>query len=402
VDFTEDPDHRLIREAVREICTRFPDEYWAALEESHTFPWDFYDAMAKAGWIGIAIPEEYGGGGRGITEASIVLEEVAASGACMNGASSIHLSIFGMHPVLRHGSAELKQRHLPRVATGDLHVAFGVTEPDAGLDTTAIRTRAVHVKGDSAGGMGRRAGGGDGYRVTGRKVWTSKALESERVLLLTRTTPVEECAKRTDGMTLFVAPLKDPAVTIRPIPKLGRNAVASCEVTYDGLYVDARDRVGEEGKGFGYLLDGLNAERVLVASEALGTGRAALRRAVAYAKARIVFGRPIGQNQGISFPLAEAHARLGAAELAIRQASWRIDHDQPAGEQANLAKFLAAEAGFQAADAALQTHGGFGYANEYHVERYWREARLMRIAPVPQEMVLNYLAEHVLGLPRSY
>jgi acyl-CoA dehydrogenase len=332
VDFTENPDHRLIRDAVRETCARFPDEYWALRDQSHTFPWEFYQAMAEGGWIGIAIPAEFGGGGCGITEASIVLEEVAASGACMNGASSIHLSIFGMHPVVRHGSDELKQRYLPRVATGDLHVAFGVTEPDAGLDTTAIRTRAVRD--------------GDGYRVTGRKVWTSKALESERVLLLTRTTPVRECAKRTDGMTLFVAPLRDPAVTITPIPKLGRNAVASCEVVYDGLYVEAADRVGEEGRGFTYLLDGLNAERVLVASEALGTGRAALRRAVAYAKERIVFGRPIGKNQGISFPLAEAYARLGAAELAIRQASWRIDHGLPAGEDANLAKFLAAEAGF--------------------------------------------------------
>jgi acyl-CoA dehydrogenase len=231
VDFTENPDYRLLREAVREICARFPDEYWAGLDESHTFPWEFYDAMAKGGWIGIAIPAEFGGGGCGITEASIVLEEVAASGACMNGASSIHLSIFGMHPVVRHGSVELKQRYLPRIATGDLHVAFGVTEPDAGLDTTAIRTRAVRVKGDG------EVGGG--YRVTGRKVWTSKALESERVLLLTRTTPIEECAKRTHGLTLFVAALKDPAVGIRLIPKLGRNAVASCEVTYDGLYVDA-------------------------------------------------------------------------------------------------------------------------------------------------------------------
>jgi acyl-CoA dehydrogenase len=226
-----------------------------------------------------------------------------------------------------------------------------VTEPDAGLDTTAIRTRAVPD--------------GAGYRITGRKVWTSKALESERVLLLTRTTPVGECAKRTDGLTLFVAPLQDPAVTVRPIPKLGRNAVASCEVAYDGLYVDASDRVGEEGRGFTYLLDGLNAERVLIAAEALGTGRA-------------------------------------AAELAIRHASWRIDQGLPAGEQANLAKFLAAEAGFAAADAAVQTHGGFGYATEYHVERYWREARLLKIAPIPQEMILNYLAEHVLGLPRSY
>ncbi len=247
MDFTEDPDHRAIREAVREVCARFPDEYWAERDESRTFPWDFYAAMAKGGWIGVAIPAQYGGGGRGITEASIVLEEVAASGACMNGASSIHLSIFGMHPVVRHGSAELRQRYLPRVATGDLHVAFGVTEPDAGLDTTAIRTRAVRD--------------GNGYRVTGRKVWTSKALESERVLLLTRTTPIEECARRTDGLTLFLAPLRDSAVTIRPIPKLGRNAVASCEVSYDALYVEADDRVGEEGRGFGYLLDGLNAER---------------------------------------------------------------------------------------------------------------------------------------------
>ncbi len=388
MDFTEDAEHRVIREAVRAICARFPDEYWAELDQSHTFPWEFYQAMARGGWIGVAIPAEFGGGDGGITEASIVLEEVAASGACMNAASSIHLSIFGMHPVVRHGSDELKRKYLPRVATGELHVAFGVTEPDAGLDTTAIRTKA------------ERDGGG--YRVTGRKVWTSKALESERVLLLTRTTPAGECARRTDGLTLFLAPLRDPAVTIRPIPKLGRNAVASCEVSYDGLYVDEGDRVGGEGQGFRCLLDGLNAERVLIGAEALGTGRAALRRATAYARELTVFGRPIGQNQGIAFPLAEAHARLGAAELAVRQASWSIDHGLAAGEQANLAKFLAAEAGFQAADTALQTHGGFGYAKEYHVERYWREARLLKIAPIPQEMVLNYLAEHVLGLPRSY
>jgi acyl-CoA dehydrogenase len=388
VDFAASADHELIRAAIRETCARFPDEYWAERDEKHEFPQDFYTAMASGGWIGIAIPAEYGGGGLGITEASIVLEEVAASGACMNGASSIHLSIFGMHPVVRHGSEELRQRYLPRVAAGNLHVAFGVTEPDAGVDTTAISTRAERD--------------GDGYRVTGRKVWTSKALESERVLLLTRTTPAGQCERRTDGLTLFVARLRDPAVGIRPIPKVGRNAVASCEVTYDGLYVDAGDRVGDEGRGFYYLLDGLNAERVLVAAEALGTGRAALRRAVAYARERTVFGRPIGQNQGIAFPLAQAHARLAAAELAIRQASWRIDAGLPCGEQANLAKFLAAEAGFEAADLAMQVHGGFGYASEYHVERYWREARLMRIAPIPQEMILSYLAEHVLGLPRSY
>jgi acyl-CoA dehydrogenase len=238
--------------------------------------------------------------------------------------------------------------------------------------------------------------------VTGRKVWTSKALESERGLLLVRTTALADCGRRTDGLTLLMASLRDPAVSVRPIRKLGRNAVASCEVTYDGLYVPAFDRVGAEGSGFRYLLDGLNAERVLIAAEALGIGRAALRRAASYATGRVVFGRPIGANQGVSFPLADAHARLAAAELVIRQAAWRIDHQLPSGEQANTAKYLAADAGFAAADAALQAHGGFGYASEYHVERYWREARLLRIAPVPQEMVLNYLAEHVLGLPRSY
>ena len=388
MEFSEDSDEQAIRAAIRAICARFPDEYWAEADATHTFPWAFYQAMADGGWLGVAIPAEYGGSDGGISAAAVVLEEVAASGACMNGASAIHMSIFGMQPVIRHGSAELKRRYLPRVAAGDLHVAFGVTEPDAGLDTTAISTR------------GERDG--DGYRVTGRKVWTSKALESERVLLLVRTTPVADCARRTDGLTLLLASLTDPAVSIRPIDKLGRNAVASCEVTYDGLYVPRSDRVGQEGGGFRYLLDGLNAERVLIAAEALGIGRAAVRRAARYASDRIVFGRPIGANQGVSFPLAEAHARLAAADLAIRHAAWRIDRQLPSGEQANIAKFLAADAGFGAADAAMQTHGGFGYAREYHVERYWREARLMRIAPVPQEMVLNYLAEHALGLPRSY
>lgn len=388
MEFSEDSDEQVIRTAIRAICARFPDEYWAEADATHTFPWAFYQAMADGGWLGVAIPAEYGGSGGGISAAAIVLEEVAASGACMNGASAIHMSIFGMQPVIRHGSAELKRRYLPRVAAGDLHVAFGVTEPDAGLDTTAISTRAERD--------------GDGYRVTGRKVWTSKALESERVLLLVRTSAVADCARRTDGLTLLLASLTDPAVRIRPIDKLGRNAVASCEVTYDGLYVAGSDRVGREGDGFRYLLDGLNAERVLIAAEALGIGRAAVRRAARYASDRIVFGRPIGANQGVSFPLAEAHARLAAADLAIRHAAWRIDRQLPSGEQANIAKFLAADAGFGAADAAMQAHGGFGYAREYHVERYWREARLMRIAPVPQEMVLNYLAEHALGLPRSY
>ncbi|GAA4839911.1 acyl-CoA dehydrogenase family protein [Actinomycetospora corticicola] len=388
MDFTESEDHRLIRAAVRELCTKFDDDYWAACDRDHAFPWAFYDAMAAGGWVGIAIPEAYGGGGQGIEAASIVLEEVAASGACMNGASAIHMSIFGMHPVVLHGSEAMRERYLPRIATGDLHVAFGVTEPDAGLDTTAITTRAVRD--------------GDGYRVHGRKVWTSKALESEKVLLLVRTTPAAECAKRTDGLSLLLADLRDPAVTITPIPKLGRNAVASCEVAYDGLAVAGEDLVGEEGQGFRQILDGLNAERVLIAAEALGTGRAALRRAVAYARERRVFGRSIGANQAVAHPLAEAHARLHAAELVVREAAWKVDRGEPAGEAANTAKFVAAEAGFFAADTAVQTHGGFGYAEEYHVERYFREARLQRLAPLPQAMALNYLAQSVLGLERSY
>ncbi len=388
MDFALTEEQVMIRDAIKRICTDFPDEYWAKHDEEHTFPWDFYNALAEGGWIGIAIPEEYGGSGKGITEASIILEEVSASGAAMNGASGIHLSIFGMHPVVKYGSEEMKQKYLPRVANGDLHVAFGVTEPDAGTDTTSITTTATRD--------------GDFYIVKGRKVWTTKALDSERVLLLTRTQSKDKVQRRSEGMTLLLAELQRPEVSISPIPKVGRNAIATCEVVYDNLPVHVTDRVGEEGKGFRHILDGLNAERVLVASEALGIGRAAIRRAVNYAKERVVFGRPIGQNQGVSFPLGEATMRLDAAELMIRKASWLLDQGLPCGAEANMAKWLAADACFQAADQAVQTHGGFGYAKEFHVERYWREARLMRIAPISQEMVLNYVTEHVLELPRSY
>ena len=378
----------LIRESVVKLCADFPDDYWSKKDTEHEFPWDFYGAMAEAGWLGIAIPESYGGSGRGITEASLVLEEVAASGAAMNGATSIHLSIFGMHPVVKYGSEEMKQKYLPRVAKGDLHVAFGVTEPDAGTDTTSITTSARLE--------------GDNYLVKGRKVWTTKALQSEKVLLLVRTTDKEATESRTGGMTLLLADLQRDEVSISPIDKLGRNAVATCEVVYDDLPVLLSDRVGEEGKGFRYLLDGLNAERILIAAEALGIGRAAMNKAVAYANERVVFGRPIGKNQGIAFPLAEAKMRLDAAELMIRKASWLIDNSQPCGAEANMAKWLAADAAFFAADRAVQTHGGFGYATEYHVERYWREARLMKIAPISQEMVQNFVSEHVLDLPKSY
>ena len=388
MEFGIEDTHEAIREGVRRVCSKFDDAYWRRCDAEHEFPWAFYDAMAEGGWVGIAIPEEWGGGGQGITEASIVLEEVAASGAAMNGCSALHLSIFGMNPVVKHGSDWMKLTYLPQVVDGSLHVAFGVTEPDAGTDTTSITTTARRVDG--------------GYLVRGRKVWTTKALLCQKVLLLVRTTPLADVARRTDGMTLFLADLQKPEVDIRAIDKLGRNAVVSCEVRYDDLFVAEEDRVGEEGRGFSYLLDGLNPERILVAAEALGIGRVAIKRAVQYANDRVVFGRPIGKNQGIAFPLAQSHAALHAAELVIREASWRYDNGLPCAEHANTAKLVAAEAAFDAADRALQTHGGMGYAKEYDVERYWREARLMKIAPISQEMVLNYLAEHVLGLPRSY
>jgi acyl-CoA dehydrogenase len=388
MNFEPDEDSVAIRDAVRRVCDRFDDAYWRDCDDRHQFPWAFYRLMAEGGWVGVAIPEEYGGGGQGITEASIVLEEVAASGAAMNGCSALHLSIFGMNPVVRFGSTEMKARYLPRVASGELHVAFGVTEPDSGTDTSAITTRAFLD--------------GDRYIVRGRKVWTTKAQDCEKVLLLVRTTPIEQCARRTDGMTLLLADLQRPEVDIRPIAKVGRNAVASCEVRYDDLPVAVSDRVGDEGRGFTYLLEGLNPERILVASEALGIGKVAVKKAVEYARQRHVFGRPIGMNQGIAFPLAEAHARLHGAELVIREASWRYDRGLPCAEHANTAKWLAADAGHFAADHAVQTFGGFGYAKEYDVARYWLESRLMRIAPISQEMVMNYLAEHVLGLPRSY
>jgi acyl-CoA dehydrogenase len=380
--------HTDLRQAAQRICADFPDEYWRERELRHEFPWDFYRAFADGGWVGVAIPVEYGGGGAGITEASIMLEEIAASGACLNGCSSIHLSIFGMNPVAIHGSDAMKRQYLPRVAKGDLHVSFGVTEPDAGTDTTNISTRAEKVAG--------------GWRIRGRKIWNSKGDIAEKCLLLARTRPLSQVIKRTEGMSLFLVDMQVPEVSIRPIPKLGRNAVASCEVAFDDAFVADADLVGEEGSGFKYLLDGLIPERILLASEAFGIGRAAMRRGVAYARERVVFGREIGRNQGISFPLAELHMRLRAAELMIREASFRYDNGMECGAEANAAKYLAADAGFSAADQVMQTLGGFGYALEYDVERYWREARLLRIAPVSQEMILNYVAERTLGLPRSY
>ncbi|MFJ2158658.1 acyl-CoA dehydrogenase family protein [Streptomyces sp. NPDC087856] len=388
MDFELTEDQETIRKSVAGLLRDYGDQYWMAKDQAHEFPTEFYDTVAGGGWLGITIPEEYGGHGLGITEASLLLEEVARSGGGMNAASAIHLSIFGMHPVVVHGSEELKRRTLPRIASGDLHVCFGVTEPGAGLDTASITTYA------------RRDG--DHYVVNGRKVWISKAMESEKILLLTRTSKADEVTKKTDGMTLFLTDIDRDRIDVRPIPKMGRNAVTSNELFIDDLRIPAEDRVGEEGQGFRYLLDGLNPERMLIAAEALGIGRASLDKAVQYGKERIVFGRPIGMNQAIQFPLADSLARLDAAELVLRKATWLYDNGRPCGREANTAKYLCADAGFTAADRALQTHGGMGYAEEYGVARYFREARLMRIAPISQEMILNYLGSHTLGLPRSY
>jgi len=345
VDFTPDPDHAAIVEGVDRVCSDFDDAYWAGCDERHEFPWDFYRAMADGGWVGIAIPEEFGGGGRGITEGALVLNRVAASGAAMNGSTALHLTMFGLQPVVKFGSQQLKEAFLPRAAIGDLHIAFGVTEPDAGTDTSRITTRAVED------GMG-------GWIVSGRKIWTSKALESEVCLLLARTdgTPGDGFG----GLSLFVVDLDPDHVDIRPIPKVGRNAVASCEVAYDELPVEGWRLVGERGRGFHHILHGLNSERILLAAMACGIGEAALRVAIRYASEREVFGRLIGSNQAIAHPLAKAHMELQAAYDMAMKGAWLYDHGHECGEVANTAKYLAAEASYFAADQARQTHGGRG------------------------------------------
>ena len=373
---------------VRTLASRFDDEYWRERDRKGEFPNEFYDAVAKAGYLGVAIPEAYGGSGLGITEAALVMREVAASGGAMAAASAIHLSIFGVSPIVFHGSEEQKRRFLPPVVRGEMHVSFAVTEPDAGNDITHIRTFA------------RREG--DYYVLNGRKVFTTKARESKKMLILTRTTPFEKVAKKTDGMTLFFADIDPSAVEVRELHKLGRAAVDTNMLFIDNLKVPASDLVGGEGRGFHSLLDGLNPERILVAAEGVGIGRAALAKAVRYAKERVVFGRPIGQNQAIAHPLADVYTKLEAAELMMMKAAWLFDHRKPCGPEANTAKLRAADAAFEACDRAVQTLGGYGYVRDYDVERYFRECRLLKIAPVSQEMVLNSISEHVLGLPRSY
>lgn len=388
MDFDLTPDQLTLQRAVRDLAGRFDDRYWAGCDADKAFPQEFFDGFARAGWLGIAIPAQWGGGGLGILDASILLEEIAASGAAMNGCSTIHLTIFSANIIAKHASVDVKQAVLPLVATGTLRMCFAVTEPDAGTDTTRISTRAVRE--------------GTGYRISGRKVWISNARRSDKMLILARTTPRELAGKPTDGMSLFLVDIPDPRIRMQPIEKMGRNAVESCEVLIDELHVDESCLVGTEGDGFRHLIDGINPERIMLAHEAIGIGRAAVSKAVSYAQSRTVFGRPIGSNQGISFPLAIAHAQLTAARSVARQAAWLYDQGRPCGGEANMAKWLCAEAGFMAADSAMQVHGGMGYAREFSVERYFREARLMRLAPVSQEMALNFVATHTLGLPKSY
>ncbi len=388
MDFHFTPDQEALREQVRRLCADFPDEYWLERERAHEFPEQFYQAMAQGGWLGVAMPEEYGGAGQGITEAALVLQEVAACGGCAAAASSVHMNIFGVNPLVKHGTAEQKRAHLPGIIQGRTKVAFGVTEPNSGLDTTHLQTRAVLH--------------GDHYRVHGRKIWISTAKEAHKILLLARTTPLEQAARPTDGLSLFFTDLDRRAIEVREIMKAGRHAVDSNELFIDDLRVPVGDRLGEEGRGFHYILDGLNPERILIAAEAIGIGRVALDRAVRYAKERVVFGRPIGQNQAIQHPLAAIWAELEAANLLTLKAAWLYDQGLSCGAEANAAKLLAAEAGFRSADRAMQTLGGMGYAQEYHVERYWRESKLYRIAPITPELILSYIAERVLGLPKSY
>ena len=377
-----------IQQEVRRLCTRFGDDYWRAKDRDHEFPEEFYRAFAEGGWLGIATPEQYGGAGKGITEAALIMEEVTASGGCAGAASSVHMNIFGVNPLVVHGSDAQKAAHLPGIVSGETKVCFAVTEPDTGLDTTRLKTRAVRE--------------GDHYRVDGRKVWISTAQVAHKILLLARTTPEEETERPIDGISLFFTDLDRDAVEVREIDKCGRAAVDSNELFIEGLRIPVEDRIGEEGMGFRYLLDGFNPERILVAAEAVGIGRVALDRAARYAKERVVFGRPIGQNQAVQHPLADSWARLEAARLLTLKAAWLYDRGRPCGAESNAAKLLAAEAGFQAADRAMQTLGGFGYSKEYDVERYWREAKLFRMVPVTPELILNYISERVLGLPRSY
>ena len=388
MDFSLSEEQDAIRAAITKICTRFDAEYWLRKDREGGFPHDFHAAFVEAGWLGICIPEEHGGVGLGLTEAAVMMQAVAQSGAGLSGASALHMNIFGVNPVVVFGTPEQKQRMLPPLIAGADKACFAVTEPDAGLDTLKLKTKAVRD--------------GDRYILSGQKIWISTAQVATKMLILARTTPLEEMTKPTLGLSLFYTELDRRHVQVREIDKMGRKAIDSNELFIDGLPVPAADRIGEEGRGFEYILHGMNAERVLIAAEAIGLGRAALARAVAYAKERVVFGRPIGKNQAIQHPLAVAWMELEAANLMVFKAASLYDRKLPCGAEANAGKYLAAEAAFKACQTAVMTHGGMGYAKEFHVERYLREAMIPRLAPVSPQMILCFIAEKVLGLPKSY
>ncbi len=388
MDLSFTDDQIAVRDAITKLCEKYDDAYWLARDTDGVFPEDFVKDLADGGWLGIAMPEEYGGSGLGVIEAGLMMQAIAQSGAGFSGASAVHINIFGPNPLVVHGTAEQKQKYLPPLIAGKDRSCFGVTEPNAGLDTSRMETKAVLQ--------------GDKYIVNGRKMWTSTAQTANKILLLARTTPRDEGKKPTDGITMFYTEFDRDYCEAHVIEKMGRKAVDSNATFYDNLPVPVTDRIGEEGKGFYYLLDGLNPERILVALECVGLGRAALGKAVSYANERVVFDRPIGQNQAIQHPLADSWAHLEAADAMAWRAAALYDAGQPCGAEANAAKYLAAEACYTACERAVMTHGGMGYAKEFHVERYLRESFISRIAPVSREMILNYIGQHVLKMPRSY
>ena len=388
MDFAFSDAQESIRDATQKICASFDDAYWLKKDSDGGFPHDFHKAFADAGWLGICIPEEYGGSGLGITEAAIMMRAISESGAGMSGASAIHMNVFGLNPVVVFGTKAQCARMLPGIVNGTEKSCFAVTEPNTGLNTTQLKTRAV-LKGDR-------------YIVNGQKVWISTAQVAEKILLLARTTPLDEVKNPTRGLSLFYTDLDRSKISVREIAKMGRKAIDSNELFISDFEIPVEDRIGEEGRGFEYILHGMNPERILIAAEAVGLGRVALTRATAYAKARNVFNRPIGQNQAIQHPLAKNWMELEAAWLMVMSAGWQYDQGLPCGPAANAAKYLAGEAGFDACQQAVMTHGGFGYAKEYHVERYLRESLIPRIAPISPQLVLSFIAEKVLGLPKSY
>lgn len=388
MDFSYTQDQEDIRRSVESICANYDLDYWLRADVEERFPEEFYRDLVANGYVGLTLPESCGGGGLGLAEAVVVLQAIVESGAGFNGCSVIHSYVFAPNPIVKHGTPEQQARMLGPLCRGEERACFGVSEPNTGLDTTRVSTRAQW--------------NGTHYITNGTKLWPTMGTTADRIMLLARTTPVEECKRPVDGLTLFYAPMDRKYVNAVKIPKMGRNAMESTTVFIDNLPIDPSDRIGEEGQGFKYLLDGLNPERILMAGEAVALGRLALSRATEYAKERIVFGRPIGQNQGIQHPLAHCWMQLEAAQLMVRKAADLYDRGGPCGAEANAAKYLASEACFQACTQAVMTHGGLGYAKEYHVERYMRESVLLRLAPISLELIKCFIAERVLGLPKSY